>query len=62
MAEANLDARSFVFTTTTKEKVLPGDILIVREVTQGANWLWVKVVPEKAVQEEAAKIFGGKDE
>lgn len=53
----DLDSQTFRFTVKASAGIQAGDTLIVREIKQLRNGVEVSAVPEKAVRDEAAKVF-----
>jgi len=53
----NLDRRSFRFVVNTDEELQRGETLVLRDVRNTGAGLEVVAVTEKAVREEAQKLF-----
>ncbi len=58
MDKPDLDRRSFSFVIQAGEDLESGDVVVVREVKDKGNGeREVVAVPERAIREEAAKLF-----
>ena len=55
----DLDRRSFKFVVKTNEELRQGETLVLRDVKETGAGLEVLAVTEKAVREEAQKLFAG---
>jgi hypothetical protein len=58
LQDPDLDRRSFSFVIRSAEDLKSGDVVVVREVRERGNGeREVVAVPEKAILQEAAKLF-----
>ena len=55
--QPDLDRRTVHFTLTAAEELTAGDALIIRHIEPSGNGWKISAVPEKAVKDEAAKLF-----